>query len=1107
MGASVGEIDLDLHVNRNGFDREMQGIQGLAKKAGAALAGAFAVKKLVDFGKSCIELGSDLEEVQNVVDVTFPHMTAQVDKFAKEAAASFGLSETMAKKFTGTFGAMAKSFGFSEKAAYDMGSTLTGLAGDVASFYNISQDEAYTKLKSVFTGETETLKDLGIVMTQNALDAYAMANGYGKVTKDMSEAEKVALRYAFVQSQLTAATGDFARTSGSWANQVRLLSLQFESLKATIGQGLINLFTPIIKAVNVLLGKLATLANAFKAFTELITGNHGSASSNNGIQETANAANEAQQGLGGATGAANNLKKATDGAGKAAKKAAKEMQGLSGIDKLNNLTTTGDKGSDGSGGKGSGSGGVGDSAVDYGKLNDGENVIDKQVNKFQALINRVKELAGLFAKGFKIGLGDTAVLQDIQDSLNSIRNSIVEIFSDPNVLKAGNQFLNSLSLNMGKVAGSFASVGLTIADNILGGMSKYLEQNKNRIKGYLVSMFEIGSETANIIGDFSVVLADIATVFRSDTAKQITADIISIFSNSFMGISEISAKGTRDFLKAITDPIAKNKDKIKDTIQGMFEAVEPVFRALSDIVTNTFEKWNEVYDQYVSPAWEKFSSGLDKILSITLDAFNKYLLPLFKKIGKEFKQLAEKHIQPLINAFLELCGKATDALATLWNFLSPFVGWFIEKFIAKMATKIEWFWTKVKAVVSIISDLLKGLCDYLSGFIDFITGVFTGDWGRAWDGIKEMYRSIWETMKNIVGDALTFIKDTIITGFNAVKAVIEVIWDGIKLVFSTVWEEIKRIFEPVGDWFKGKFVEAYKGITTAFQNIGEWASDRWKAVTKVFQDVKNWFGQRFKDAYTNLTNAFSAIGTWASEKWRNVTDVFKGVGGWFQEKFDAAYRKVTKAFSGTGKFFSGVWSNIKGAFGNIIDWFRDNFSKAWEAVKKVFSSGGKVFTGIKEGILKGLKDVINALIDGINRVISVPFKGIQTALNKVKGFEVAGGHPFGGLPTIDTPQIPRLAQGGFVKKNTPQLALIGDNRHQGEVVAPENKLQDLLNQAVKQSNSSDVSMLVPMMKEMIGILKMIYGKEYVASVSSNDVYKAWETEKKKVEKRTGKSIW
>lgn len=120
---------------------------------------------------------------------------------------------------------MSKAFGFGEQQAYEMATTLTGLAGDVASFYNISQDEAYTKLKSVFTGETETLKDLGIVMTQSALDSYALANGYGKVTTKMSEAEKVALRYKFVQDQLSLASAEDVTMAATFVDDLGADSL------------------------------------------------------------------------------------------------------------------------------------------------------------------------------------------------------------------------------------------------------------------------------------------------------------------------------------------------------------------------------------------------------------------------------------------------------------------------------------------------------------------------------------------------------------------------------------------------------------------------------------------------------------------------------------------------------------------------------------------------------------------------------------------------------------------------------------------------------------------------------------------------------------------
>ncbi|WP_418430884.1 hypothetical protein [Blautia sp.] len=272
MAQSVGKIGLDLVVNKNKFQKQMSGIANFAKKAGKALAKSFDTKKLLEFSKQCIALGSDLSETQKAVDATFPYMSAKVDQFAKSAAVGFGMSETMAKQFTDSFGTMAETFGFSEEQAYDMGTTLTGLAGDVASFYNISQNDAFTKLKSVFTGETESLEDLGIIMTQNSLDAYAMANGWGKSTQAMSEAEKVALRYQFVQEQLSTASGDFVRTSDSWSNQVGILKTQFDNLKSTLGQGLINVLTPVLKLFNQLLEGLQEVASAFKDFTEMLAG-------------------------------------------------------------------------------------------------------------------------------------------------------------------------------------------------------------------------------------------------------------------------------------------------------------------------------------------------------------------------------------------------------------------------------------------------------------------------------------------------------------------------------------------------------------------------------------------------------------------------------------------------------------------------------------------------------------------------------------------------------------------------------------------------------------------------------------------------------------------
>ena len=306
----VGSVYLGIHTNPKAFKKELRGIEKLADNAGKKIGKALAVGSLVVFGKKCLELGSDLSEVQNVVDTVFPSMNKNVDAFSKKAAKSFGLSETMSKKYVGNFGAMASAFGFTEKQAYDMSTTLTGLAGDIASFYNITQDEAYTKLKAIFSGETESLKELGIVMTQSALDAYALANGFGKTTSAMSEMEKVSLRYAFVQSQLTNAAGDFAKTSQSWANQVRILSLQFDSFKASIGQGLINVLTPAIQWFNLFMEKAVAAGNAFKRFTEVLTGKKKEETSiSSGLNNVSTSANNATEAVSGTVSKAKQLKR------------------------------------------------------------------------------------------------------------------------------------------------------------------------------------------------------------------------------------------------------------------------------------------------------------------------------------------------------------------------------------------------------------------------------------------------------------------------------------------------------------------------------------------------------------------------------------------------------------------------------------------------------------------------------------------------------------------------------------------------------------------------------------------------------------------------------
>jgi hypothetical protein len=342
FGAADGKVIIDTQLNNNGFVKGVKGLKGelgglktVLRQIGTVVASAFAVRTLVNFGKECVELGSNVAEVQNVVDTAFGDMTYKVETFANRAIQDFGMSRLAAKKTASTYMAMAKGMGIADEAASDMSITLAGLTGDVASFYNISQELADTKLKSVFTGETETLKDLGVVMTQDNLKAYALSQGITKSYDAMTQAEKVALRYNYVLDSLALAQGDFAKTSNGWANQTRILSMQWQEFMSIIGQALITVLTPCVRVLNQIVSSLISVANTVNTVVASLFGGQ------NTQIENATAVGDA---ISGAVDNQNALTEATKETAKAQKST------LAGFDEINKLGGEGSAGTDSSAG-------------------------------------------------------------------------------------------------------------------------------------------------------------------------------------------------------------------------------------------------------------------------------------------------------------------------------------------------------------------------------------------------------------------------------------------------------------------------------------------------------------------------------------------------------------------------------------------------------------------------------------------------------------------------------------------------------------------------------------------------------------------------------------
>ena len=714
---SDGTVYVDTLMDTKGFgkgvntmQKQMGGLSSAVGKLGAVIATTFAVGKVIRFGKEAIDLGSDLQEVQNVVDVTFTTMNEQVNEFAKNAAESAGLSETMAKRYTGTFGAMAKAFGFAEGEAFGMSTSLTQLAGDVASFYNLTQDEAYTKLKSVFTGETESLKDLGVVMTQSALDAFAMAKGYGKTTKQMSEQEKVALRYAFVLDQLSAASGDFVRTQDSWANQTRILSLNFDSFKANIGQALINIFTPFLKVINQIVDKMAQLSQHFVAFSEMLVGK----STSGGGGSPGEALAEIQSGY-------EDIADATDEATKAQKKY------TTGLDEIRTFQSP-------QGEEGGVSGGIG--AISPTETEKGNEEVTETNSLMDKLIDKATQLKDLFMQGFGNGLGDaTGRVDSLKESFESIKQSLSSIF-DTDFTQGLDGYIQSITQSFGEVTGSFSSIGLTIGTNLLGGISGYLESEAPNIKQYLLDMFDISANLSEKGAELSSTFAYIFESFANEDGQQITEDLIAIFVNPIMEITELLGQFALDITAFLVDPFVSSKDELKAGFEDLLAGISEFTGSVRQVFDEFFELVNQFYEEHIQP--------------------------IFEKLMPDMEALWQEHIAPLLSKFGEFFGGLGENITALWEgVFKPLIQWFSDNVLPVISHILEEAGRRFINVFGTIADVIGNMLDILGGLIDFIVGVFTGDWEKAWNGVKDIFGGIWELLLSVIKKPINGIIDTI----------------------------------------------------------------------------------------------------------------------------------------------------------------------------------------------------------------------------------------------------------------------------------------------------------------------------------------------------------
>lgn len=615
---------------------------------------------------------------------------------------------------------------------------------------------------------------------------------------------------------------NLAQYSSSTNNSISMLWGSLETLKNSLATA----FAPILSVVAPILSKfidmLSTAASYVSMFFSFLSGK---STYTKAIAVQKDYAGSLKDTASGAKDAADGTKEATE--------AAEEY--LSPLDDINKMDKQ-DSGN-GSGGSGGGGGGAGGGSGS-GPLFEEVPIDNKFASLLESVLDKLKQIRDIFMSGFWDGLGDyKPLIEELKKDLNSISGYIRDIFTDKDVQAAAKNFARKFIYNLGKIAGAFVSIGLTIAVNIVGGIESYLAENVDRIKRYLIRMFDIGAEIMDLIGTLAATIAEIfAQTFGSQTAQNITGNIIGIFATAFGLVSELVASFARDLINFIVQPIVDNKQKIITAINGLLAPIETITQGIETFLHNVADGVMDLYDNHIAPFFQKLTNGFSMIVGALLNVFNNYIAPVLSNIATLVSEVLNGPVSDAIGQALTLIGKVIDILGILWeSILAPFISWLIETIIPVLAPIFEWLATTFINLFGTVAQITAGILEVLNGFLDFFKGVFTDDTTLVTEGLK----AIAEGLKEAIVAVFTFIKDNILTPFS----------DFLEKVFRMNFE---KTFGLVGMYMES------------------WG--------KTLKDIVNSVKQVFQGIIDFVTGVFSS--NW-SQAWNGVKEIFSGVWGAF----------------------------------------------------------------------------------------------------------------------------------------------------------------------------------------------------------------------------------
>lgn len=422
------------------------------------------------------------------------------------------------------------------------------------------------------------------------------------------------------------------------------------------------------------------------------------------------------------------------------------------------------------------------------------------------------------------------------------------------------------------------------------------------------------------------VFSSIFEVWTNGTGQKIVENILEMWTNVF------------NIVGALSQALANAWNNAGNGT-AIIQAIADIFIGIQDIVISIA---NSLLNWVMS---DNFQSALNVVLGILADLFG-----YAQEIMAWVVTMYETYLAPVVDKVLDCISRIIIAIGSVWEFLKPIID-----------TIIDVIMNVLEPVIDGLCGIIGGIIDALSGVMDFITGVFTGDWSKAWEGLKTFLGGIIDAAASLF------------TGlFNTIRA-----------IFKGAWDIIVSIWSVVSTWFNNAVIKP-------------------------------------------LANLFNGI-------WNTMKNGAQN-----------------------------AWNGIKNIFSSVATFFKNIFGNAWNGVKNIFSSGGRIFSGIKDGIFNAFRSVVNTLIAGINKVVSIPFNAINGALKTVRDISFLGIEPFKGLiKLVNVPQIPSLETGGVLDKETiVRVAEYSNARSNPEIVSPRDMMKETMKEALEESNMNNTSQKV-----------------------------------------------